>query len=243
MLHTRGQVEEAIDLYRQIYTDPKADARLQATCCATIMAAANDLGSFNLADQALADALRITDAAPDSAGCLERIYSAYAESLYLRAQFAPAVVWYRKGLRHLEDPCGPARSAAERTGAMAFVWYGLAKVHTELGDLVRARFAIQGINASGSRRTIRTLEALAEGRLHLRNGALSRAEAWLERAKSTTTDLELRQEALLLQAMLFRSCNQTRQLQTVLRDLSAYPFLKYEFRREIASFIEAEAER
>lgn len=233
VLHAQGQLETALSLYRPIYESITGDARLKAACCVEMAAAANALGEFDLVDALFDDALQIVEDSPEAAESLERIYVAHAESLLLRGQYAAAELWYRRCLSRLEDPYGSALVPADRACGIAFAWYGLAKVHLALGDMIRARFSIQGIRAAGSRRTINTLEALAEARFHLRSGAISRVEEWLNRAESSIPDPELSQEAFLLWLRVYRLKGHQAAVEKTLAALNSFPFLKYEVRSEM----------
>lgn len=195
VLHTAGRVEEAVAIYQDLLDRLSDDPRSQAICCVELLAAANHLGDLNLAESVAQRALLLVRRRPEALPMTERIYVNYAISWQLRGDQLTAIDWFRRALRRLEDAMAP--SNRDRTCGMAIAWYGLVKSYVAQDDLVKARFAIDGINRDRNSRTAACLAALAEWRLHHRLRAWDRAERWVQQAEASAPNTFLDQEVWL----------------------------------------------
>jgi len=233
-LHTMGRLSEAIPLYRAVLAGLPNDARAQAICGVELLAAANTLGDFDLAESVAQQALALIRRHPEASVALERIYVGYALLQQLRGDYQAAIDWYRKALRRLEDPTDHTVTQRDRTCGVAWTWYGLTKCYIALGDLVKARFAIDGIRCDPRNRTAAALAALAEFRFHFRLRALDLAENWLASAAEFAQDVELGQDVLLGRAQLADARGDSSAVRSLLEQLEASPVpLTFEVRKGI----------
>jgi len=201
VLHTTGRVEDAVVIYQRVLERLVEDPRTQSVCCVELLTAANFLGDLDLAELVAQRALQLIRRQPEAAPSTERIFVNYGITWQLKNDHLTAVDWFRRALRRLEDAVDLSAGNWDRTCGMAIAWYGLAKSYVTLGDMVKARFAIEGINCDSSSRVVACLMALAEWRLHHRLRAWDRAERWAAQAQAYAPDPFMRQEVLLAQAL------------------------------------------
>lgn len=231
-LHTMGRLTEAIPLYQAVMDGLPGDARAQAICCVELLAVANAIGDFELGEGVAQQALSLIRRRPEAAVTLDRIYVGYALHLQLKGDYPAAIEWYRKALRRLEDPTATDVTQRDRVCGVAWSWYGLTKCYIALGDLVKARFAIDGIRCDPRSRTTQTLVALAEFRFHFRLRALDLAARWLATAAEFAQDSELVQEVLLGRAQIAAARGDTPSVRTTLGRLESSPVpLTFEVRQ------------
>lgn len=231
-LHTLGRLAEAIPLYQAVLAGLPGDYRAQAICCVELLAAANSSGDFALGESVAQQALALIRRHPEASVALDRIYVGYALLHQLQGDYNTAIEWYRKALRRLEDPTYHTATQRDRNCGVAWTWYGLTRCYIALGDLVKARFAIDGIRCDPKSRTTAALAALAEFRFHFRLRALDLAERWLATAAECAQEVELLQEVLLGRAQLAHVRGDTAGVQASLERLKSSPVpLTYESRR------------
>ena len=236
VLHTRGQIAEAATIYQRVAEGLVDDPRTQSICYVELQAAANYLGDLDLAEIVAQRALQLVRRRPEAKISIERIYVNYALTWQLKGDHLTAIDWFRRALRRLEDSATAAPFNRDRTCGMAIAWYGLAKSYVALGDLVKARFAIEGINCDRSSVVVNCLGALAEWRLHHRLRAWDRAERWADKAAVHAVDPFMLQEVLLARALTAHSQGNLLRSREYVEQLNQLPMpLSYEIRSALAA--------
>lgn len=195
VLREQGRLREAVAVFRQAADQLDGDPHLLAACLLDCASLANVTGDLDAAD-AMADRFfALAEAYPEAREFREVMQGARGDTCFLRGDVVGAIECHRRALRQLEDPFASTLRDSERLCMLALHWHSLVRCYLALGDLVRARFAIEGVRHC-RHPDLRGLAAYDEFQVSLCMGALAQAERWLDEAEQLIHDALNRQFVL-----------------------------------------------
>ena len=235
VLLEEGHIGAAIANFHGAADRLTADPRLLAACLLECGSLANQTGDMAAAEAAGDRLFALAEQFPEARSVVEVMYGIRGDACYLRGDILGAIEWYKRAIRQLEDPCANSLPVGQRLCTMALHWHSLARCYLALGDLVRVRFAIEGVRQC-RHADLQGLAAYDEFRICLHMGALPEAGRWLAEAERLIRNPQNRQYVLLGQIWLARAQDEEAMAQRALERLhSEHELILYEVQNELSN--------
>lgn len=196
LLREEGRLAEATSMFETAEELLSADTKLLSACLLDCAAIANRNGHLDAAERAEKRLLQLAQRHSEARVFKQIMYGNIGDTHYLRGDVTGAVDWYRDALKELSDPYAAEIPNSQRLVTMALLWHRLVTCYLDLGDPVRARFAIEGVRQS-RHPVLQGFCAFDEFHINLRTGKLAEAERWLDEADSQIQEPAARQHVLL----------------------------------------------
>jgi len=196
VLREEGHLREAMVNFHVAADQLDGDPFLLAACLLDCGALANQTGDLSQAEATATRFFELVATHPEARQLEEVMYGIRGDTCYLRGDTLGAIDWYKQALRKLEDPSVASLPKEQLLCMVGLHWHSLARCYLSLGDLVRARFAIEGVRHC-RHPDLLGLAACDECQVCLHIGALVQAEDWLDQAEQNIRNPQNRQYVLL----------------------------------------------